>query len=199
MQNGLIKLIPADDANGSVSFRDRTRIRLDAGGQGVLTETVLRLLQDSHDEELACVQRYKRHHYAYMLLATGMQARTVAAECLQHVVDEQSHADQLAERIRQLGGDPNQFSMLPRAVDDQDSAMAGDHVAMIRADLARERGAIEAYTSIVLWLGDADPWTRLTLERILVSERQHADDLVGLLLLQGRALFTGDPRTTENS
>ena len=61
--------------------------------------TVLRVLNEALATELVCVLRYKRHHY----MAKGIHSQSVAAEFLQHAVEEQGHADQIAERIVQLG------------------------------------------------------------------------------------------------
>lgn len=40
-------------------------------------------------------------------MASGIIAQSMAAEVLQHANEEQGHADKLAERIVQIGGEPN--------------------------------------------------------------------------------------------
>ena len=62
-------------------------------------ETVIRLLNEALATEIVCVLRYKRHYF----MASGI-AQSVAQEFLQHANDEQTHADQLAQRIVQSGG-----------------------------------------------------------------------------------------------
>ena len=56
-----------DDESSSATLVDLARMHIErspkAGQQRVSRETVLRLLQESLTEELACVQRCKRHHY----------------------------------------------------------------------------------------------------------------------------------------
>jgi bacterioferritin len=52
---------------------------------------------------------------------------------------------------------------------------------MIREDLIAERIAIESYTEIIRWLGEADPTTRRLIEKILEVEEEHAEELANLL------------------
>jgi bacterioferritin len=64
---------------------------------------VLKVLNDVLATEIVCVLRYKRHFY----MAQGINSDSVKAEFLQHANEEQQHADWVAERITQLGGEPN--------------------------------------------------------------------------------------------
>src|SRR6201996_9847299 len=66
-------------------------------------ETVIKLLNEALATEIVCVLRYKRHYY----MASGIHAKSVAAEFLEHANEEQMHADRIAERITQLDGAPN--------------------------------------------------------------------------------------------
>src|SRR6266480_551373 len=66
-------------------------------------ETVIRVLNEALATEIVCVLRYKRHYYT----AKGIHAQPVADEFQEHAKEEQAHADKIAERIVQLGGDPN--------------------------------------------------------------------------------------------
>ena len=65
--------------------------------------TVNKLLNEALATEIVCVLRYKRHFY----MAEGINADPVAQEFLQHATEEQQHADLIAARITQLGGEPN--------------------------------------------------------------------------------------------
>lgn len=64
---------------------------------------IVRLLNGALATELVCVLRYKRHHFT----ATGLNAPAVAAEFMVHANEEAGHADRLAARIVQLGGEPD--------------------------------------------------------------------------------------------
>ena len=127
--------------------------------------------------ELVCVLRYKRHYYT----ATGINSGPVAAEFLEHANEEQQHADMVAHRIVQLGGEPD-FSpegLATRSHSEYDAS--SDLLQMVREDLVAERVAITSYQEIVRWLGDGDPTTRRVIEEILEQEEEHADDLLTII------------------
>ncbi|RZI82193.1 MAG: bacterioferritin [Rubrivivax sp.] len=138
---------------------------------------VVSLLNAALATELVCVLRYRRHYY----MAKGIKARFPAEEFLEHAIEEQGHADRLAERIVQLGGEPD-FN--PDTLSARSHAQYHDGtvlVDMITEDLIAERIAIESYRELAQFLGDKDPTTRRLIEEILASEEEHADDLLDLL------------------
>jgi bacterioferritin len=140
---------------------------------GPWREDIIRLLNDSLATELVCVMRYKRHHFT----AKGLASPKIAEEFMVHALEETAHADQIAERIVQLGGEPD-FSpahLLERSHADYDAST--DLKAMIKANLIAERVAIEAYTQMIHLIGDKDSTTRRMLEGILSQEQEHADEL----------------------
>jgi len=140
-------------------------------------ERVLELLDTALATELVCVLRYKRHYF----MASGLHSEAVAAEFLEHATQEQQHADQLAQRIVQLGGEPD-FS--PEGLAARSHAEYGGASKlkdMLREDLIAERIAIESYGEMIRFIGGDDPTTRRLLEDILSVEEEHADDLAGLL------------------
>ncbi len=140
-------------------------------------KTVLRLLNESLATELVCYLRYKRHYF----MATGLKASVAAAEFLEHATQELQHADLLAERIMQLGGEPD-FN--PAGLTERSHAeyVAGKNLReMITENLVAERIAVDSYREIVVYLGDDDPTTRRLFEEILAQEEEHADDMADLL------------------
>ena len=138
---------------------------------------VIAVLNDALATELVCYLRYKNHHY----MARGIHAQAVAAEFLEHALQEQEHADWLAERITQLGGRPN-FDPAGLPARSHAEYREGNTLEeMLREDLIAERVAIDTYTAIVKWLGDDDTTTRRLIEKILEVEEEHADDLANLL------------------
>lgn len=136
-------------------------------------EDIIRLLNDSLATELVCILRYKRHHFT----ATGLESPAIAEEFLVHAQEEQAHADRIATRIVQLGGEPdfNPDSLSGRSHADYNDDM--DLHSMIRSNLVAERVAIEAYTQMVDLIGDKDHTTRRLIEQILEQEQEHADEL----------------------
>jgi bacterioferritin len=139
---------------------------------------VIRLLNEALATELVCVLRYKRHYF----MAKGIHSEGVKAEFLQHANEEMAHADRIAKRITEIGGEPN-FS--PIGLSDRSHAeyVAGETLnSMIKEDLIAERIAIESYREMIAYLGDADPTTQRMLKEILAIEEEHAEDLASLLL-----------------
>ena len=140
-------------------------------------ETVIRILNEVLATEIVCVLRYKRHYY----MATGIHAQAVVAEFLEHANEEQTHADIVAERVTQLGGEPN-FNPEGLATRSHSQYIAGNSLPdMVREDLVAERIAVESYTEIIRYLGDDDPTTRIAMEQIMAKEEEHADDMKKLL------------------
>ena len=140
---------------------------------GPWRDDIVRLLNDALATELVCVLRYRRHHYT----AQGRDSPKIAEEFLVHANEELGHADQLAERIMQLGGEPDfrPDSLLKRSHSDYDESQSLSD--MIRTNLIAERVAIEAYRQMIVLIGDKDPTTRRMLEEILAVEEEHADEL----------------------
>jgi bacterioferritin len=117
-------------------------------------------------------------------MANGIHAQSVADEFLEHANQEQQHADQLAERIVQLGGSPN-FAPDELTRRSHSQYVEGkDLLDMLKEDLIAERIAIDSYAEMIRYLGDDDPTTRRLLESILAVEEEHADDITSLLRSQ---------------
>lgn len=136
-------------------------------------DAIVSLLNSALATELVCVLRYKRHHFT----ATGLSSPAIADEFMVHANEEAAHADLLAKRIVQLGGDPD-FSpstLLERSHADYDESK--DLKAMVRANLIAERVAIESYRQMIALVGEKDPTTRRLLEHVLEQEEEHADEL----------------------
>jgi bacterioferritin len=140
-------------------------------------KAIVELLNTALATEIVCVLRYKRHYYA----THGIRAKFVSAEFLEHAKEEQAHADQIAERIVQLGEDPdlNPATLLSRSHSEYDEATSLRQ--MLEADLFAERIAIESYREMINFIGPRDPTSRRMLESILAQEEEHAEDLVDLL------------------
>ena len=163
------------------TLRERARKHIENGaiteGYSADRDTVVKLLNEALATEIICVLRYKRHYF----MATGINAESVAAEFLQHANEEQGHADQIAQRIVQLGGAPN-FNPDGLTTRSHAEYVEGDTlVDMIKEDLVAERIAIDSYREMINYVNTDDPTTRRMLEGILAMEEEHADDLVSLL------------------
>ncbi len=163
------------------TLRERARQHIEKGavteGYQADRKTVIKVLNEALATEIVCVLRYRRHYF----MASGINADSVAAEFLQHSNDEQGHADLIAQRIVQLGGEPN---LNPEGLLTRSHAeyVEGETLTdMIKEDLVAERIAIDSYREIIQYLGNDDPTSRRLMETILAVEEEHADDLVNLL------------------
>lgn len=140
-------------------------------------EEVIHHLNSALATEIVCSLRYKRHYFT----AKGISSRAIAEEFNVHAQEEQAHADLIAERIVQLGGEPD------FAPDNLVSRSHADYVAcsnlpeMIKENLVAERIAIDVYREFIMYIGDKDPTTRRMLESILATEEEHADELADWL------------------
>ena len=140
---------------------------------GPWREDIIKLLNDALATEIVCTLRYKRHYFT----AKGLASPKIAEEFLVHANEETAHGDMIAERIVQLGGEPDfaPTTLTSRSHADYDESL--DLQAMIRANLIAERVAIEAYGQMIKLIGDKDSTTRRMLESILSQEQEHADEL----------------------
>ncbi|HEU4670990.1 MAG TPA: DUF892 family protein [Dyella sp.] len=163
------------------TIRQRAREHIERGavtaGYGADRDAVINLLNEALATEIVCVLRYKRHYF----MASGIHAKSVAAEFLEHANEEQGHADRIAERITQLDGAPNFNPEGLQTRAHADYVEGEDLVDMIKEDLVAERIAIDSYRSIIGFLGNDDPTTRRMMEEILAQEEEHAEDMATLL------------------
>jgi bacterioferritin len=163
------------------ALRKRARKHMERGAvtEGYLADRsiVLGLLDTALATEIVCVLRYKRHYH----MAKGIHSQAVAAEFLEHATEEQGHADQIATRICQLGGSPN-FDPEGLTGRSHSEYVEGESLLeMIQEDLVAERIAIDSYSEMIRYIGNADPTTRAMLEEILAKEEEHAEDMANLL------------------
>ena len=163
------------------TLRDRARSHM---GDGAVTPgykadrpAVLKVLNEALATEIVCFLRYKRHHF----MAKGILSQAVAAEFAEHAAEEQAHADLIAGRIVQLGGEPDYSPLTLLSRSHSEYAEGRDLTSMIEEDLVAERIAIDSYSEIIRFLGDNDPTTRGIMEQILAKEEEHAEDLASLL------------------
>jgi len=160
-------------------LRRRARVHMKRGAvterRQANLETVA-LLNTLLATELVCVLWYRRHYF----MASGIHAQAVAAEFLMRATQEQEHADRIAHRITQLGGDPD-FNPKGLATRSQGSGLE----EMIGEDLVAERIGIDFYGEMIRYFGNDDPTSRRLIEEILAQEEGHAEDLKALIVTLG--------------
>ncbi len=162
-------------------LRTRARKKIEEGAitadYKLNVDKAVSLLNEALATELVCVLRYRFHYF----MASGIHSAGIAREFLQHSDEELGHADQLAERIKQLGGKPE---MNPDVIAKKSHSeyKEGTTLAdMLKEDLIAERIAIESYREMIGYFGEQDSTTRRMLEEILAVEEEHADELADYL------------------
>ena len=163
------------------TLRERARKHIELGAvtsnYGADPKVVVKVLNEALATEIVCVLRYKRHYF----MAQGIASDSVKQEFAEHAAEEQGHADRIAERIVQLGGEPD---LNPDTLTKRSHAQYVEGkslVDMLREDLVAERIAIESYREIIQWLHGKDSTTKRMMEEILAVEEEHADDINSLL------------------
>ncbi len=141
-------------------------------------EIACKLLNDALATEIMCVLRYRHHQ----VIAKGVDSPQIAAEFEEHAINEEEHMMWIAERINQLGGDPdfNPSTIAQRTATEFGNSK--DLLKLVEEDLIAERIAIMVYRRLIEWFGAADPTTRRMLEKILKDEEEHAEDLSDFLI-----------------
>jgi bacterioferritin len=180
--NALPKNTPSAPTLSNIKdLRERARRQVQDGAvtasYAADREAVLGLLNQALATEIVCVLRYRRHYF----MVSGAVGEAIKDELLKHANEEQAHADKLAERIVQLGGEPdmNPASLTARS---HSEYVEGKSLAdMLREDLVAERIAIESYGEMIRYVGEGDPTTRRLLEGILANEEEHAEELASML------------------
>ncbi|NRQ36643.1 DUF892 family protein [Nonomuraea sp. NN258] len=164
-------------------IRDQVRQKMD---DGPVTETfgrdpqkVIDVLNDVIATEVVCWLRYTRH----AISAKGIDRAQVSDEFTEHAKEELEHALRAAERVSQLGGEPDfdPAKLVQRSHTDYQVPADTDLKALLESNLWAERIVISTYQEIIRWLGEGDPTTRRLMESILEEEEEHADDLTDLL------------------
>jgi bacterioferritin len=162
------------------TLRLRARKDVDEGavtaGYTADRAAVVSLLNEALATELVCVMRYRRHHF----MARGIHSKSVADEFLIHANQELEHADMIAERIVQLGGEPDFDPDNLRARSHAEYVQGTTLENMIKENLVAERIAIDSYRDMINYVADTDPTTRRMLESILAVEEEHADEMADL-------------------
>ncbi|HEX3650525.1 MAG TPA: ferritin-like domain-containing protein [Pseudonocardiaceae bacterium] len=164
-------------------IRENARAHMDAGPvtatYGADKPRLIEILNDVVATEVVCFLRYTQHAIA----ATGIDRAQVAAEFQEHATEEMRHGLRAAERISQLGGQPDfdPAKLAERAHTEYVTVDESDLARMLRENLVAERIVISSYQEIIRWIGDSDPTTRRLMESILAEEEKHADDLLDLL------------------
>ncbi|MGH3733112.1 MAG: ferritin-like domain-containing protein [Acidimicrobiales bacterium] len=172
--------MPNNFAIDIARIRDEARKHLKRGAvmpsDTTDVDQVIAVLNQVVASEMVCYLRYTQNS----IVAQGIDREQVTSMFVDHASEELGHFQRVADRINQLGGDPdlNPATLMERAITDytvpkDDTDLQG----MIRENLVGERIVIEVYADIIRWLGEGDITTRRMMESILKEEEDHADEL----------------------
>lgn len=138
---------------------------------------VLMLLNQALATEVICALRYRINHF----IAEGMRAKNIASEFLAHSNEELAHADRIAGRIIQLGGEPDLHPDDLLELSHVEYSSANSLIDMIKENIISKRIAINSYHTLINHLGDKDPTTSHLVKEILTTEEAHTNELTELL------------------
>jgi len=180
---GLVKEITGQTRVKTLRSRVRRGVedRTGTWGDKAKGNKVITLLNEALAIEIFCILRYTRHYF----MAAGLSSFNTKAEFLHHAMEEQVYVDPLAERIVQLGGEPNLSpeGFLNRS---HPEYVEGESLReMITEDLHAQRITINNYRELVASIGTDDPATYKVLEKILMQKEEHAADRESLLKILG--------------
>jgi bacterioferritin len=163
------------------TLRERARQHIERGAVTPAykadRDAVVRMLNEALATETVCVLRYKRHYFT----VSGIDAKVIAEEFKEHAGERQAHADEIAERIVQLGGAPDLSPQGLHARSRTEYVPCTSLLEMVRENLVAERVAIDSYREMIAYVADGDPTTRRLLEEVLADEEEHAKDLADML------------------
>jgi len=176
-----------NSTSGNDGFTSTATLRANARNdvdQGAITKSydadrkvVIEKLNEALATEWVCVLRYYRHYF----MANGMLSDAVKAEFLEHAQQEQAHANSIAERIVQLGGEPDLDPDTLTSRAHAEYKPGNDLRDMVMENLVAERIAIDSYREMINYIGDKDTTTKRMLMEILAQEEEHADDMADML------------------
>ena len=174
------------------TLRRRARENIGEGNRTATYEgdpsKTIEILQTVLATEIVCVLRYTMHAVS----AAGISSEAVKEEFQEHADEEREHMHMVAERINQLGGTPN-FS--PSGLETRATSEYGTAetlIDMIKENLIAERIAVDHYRELIRYFGNEDPTTRRMLEKILMVEEEHTNDMHDLLVAhQGKPMLEG--------
>ena len=153
---------------------------------------VIEVLNKARAMELFAIHQYMNQHYNL----DDMDYGELAANMKLIAIDEMRHAENFAERIKELGGEPT--------TQKDGKIVSGQEVTVIyEADANQEEATIEAYSGFLAICKDAgDIVSARLFERIIDEEQAHltySDNIDGHIKKLGDtylAKIAGTPSTT---
>ncbi len=158
---------------------------MDAPKKGVLAEKnrekrekLIEMLKKAYWMEMETVMSY----IANSVNPDGIRAREVAEALEEDIQEELGHAQEFAERIKELWGTvPGSMEFAAEQSFLQPPEESTDAVAVIRGVIEAEKGAIEHYSEIIEFCEDLDYVTQDMVIAIQADEEGHLRLFEGFL------------------
>ncbi len=141
-------------------------------------EKIVHLLQKSYNAELETVMNY----LANSVNLDGIRAEHIKGSLQADVTEELGHAQQLAARIKVIGGTvPGSFKLRWTQEALQPPHESTDVLAVIKGVIAAEEDAIHGYEEIIKACDGVDYVTQDMAITILADEQNHRREFIGYL------------------
>ena len=139
---------------------------------------IIKLLQQAYNAEIETVANY----IANSINLDGVRAEQIKASLAADVQEELTHAQQLADRIKTIGGVVPGSKALTMSQDAlQPPAVSTDVVAVIKGVIEAEDAAIAGYEAIIEACDGIDYVTQDMAITLMADEQQHRRQFVGFL------------------
>ena len=132
-------------------------------------EEVVTMLQTAYSAELETIMNY----LANSVNLDGVRAEEIKKSLAADITEELTHAQQLAQRIKQLGGLVPGSSAVSLGSQMQPSSKTTDVVYAIKSVIDAEQSAIEHYKAMIKATDGEDYVTQDLCIRLLADEEEH--------------------------
>ena len=134
-----------------------------------INEKTISMLQTAYCMELETIMNY----LANSVNLDGVRAEEIKKSLAADIAEELMHAQQLGQRIKQLGGLVPGSASITVGAQMQPSANTTDVVHAIKAVIDAEEGAIKQYNAIIKATDGEDYVTQDLCIRLLADEEEH--------------------------
>lgn len=140
-------------------------------------DRLIDLLQRARGDELETVINYQTNAIAL----AGIETQEVAESLREDVQEELGHAEEIGERISQLGGQPRgSYSIEMTQESLQPPAESTDVLSVIDGVIEAENDAVSAYRNLIDAAEEADdPVTEDLVAELLADEEGHLAEFKG--------------------
>lgn len=143
-----------------------------------MNEDIIKELKIAYEMELETVQNY----IAASVNLDGVRSDVIKKSLAADIGEELGHAQQLASRIKVVGGIvPGSFDLETRQKTLQPPADTTDIISVIKGVIDAEEGAIAQYNKIIKMCDGVDYVTQDMVITILGDEQGHRREFIGFL------------------